>query len=1027
MQPEEFEVERLLEHEGFLRGLLRALVTDESQIDDVVQQTWLTAIENPPKSSESLQGWIGRVAKNWARKSRRGEIRRSVRERTRADHGGKEPEPDPVRALEHRRLLREVTQAVLSLEEPYRSMILMRYYQGLGTREIATSLGISYSAARTRLKRAARRLRARLDHLEPPEGPGWRGLALAILSDDGDASDSGGGVSSPDPSSPDSSSPVESRTFAQASRSEARTIRMEWSPGLSAGLAAAGLGLVLGIGWWWSSETAPGRRRAEEDRHPRAEESRAASVPGEGDAWERSSSDRTLLGSSGGEAAHGVRESVALNVRLVWEEDGTPAQGVSFLIRPPRWRSNRDLASAVWGRDFLYRTDAEGQVVVPDVEFGDWEIVAGRSKPLPGFRIDRDSQPEILVEIPRGGMIRGKVVDRDGWVVPGAGIYFSRDYVDGGYRIAEADEQGEFTIRDVSVLGLFGARAPGLTPVGWQLVRAVAGDEVGLELEVESGGELGGVVLDAEGGPVPGAEVSILGKRPMRFFRSGEELERVGELSSMMLWARTDSGGSFYFPGLFPEEKVLLVRRDPFAVTRTSVPLEAGRSNFVEVVLEAPSRLEGRVVSSRGRGLGGVEVAVRPEGAPFPRFEILATTEDDGSYLVESAPAQRYRAQILGRTKMISAVSGERVEWMVTLGDREVLEGVLTGAEGEPLPGWRVEVQTTIPLKVPNQTWVSREGITDERGEFCVAGCPERGFLVSVYPPSRESFRVGTPVLQSEGHRTTDGPVRLQVPGPRMPSAWVRGKLVGQGGQPVSGRVSLVNPSQPGGALVCLTEADGDFQGGPIPPGRYGVAAYFGTVNQESPWGVVEFEPGKTVDLGRLTESVPGGVVVRSRNPHPPGCRPLVALRAPSVDWTSWLNARGRTHSAKIPAGEYDLFVEGPGVARQAFSVSVGSGEVVEVEFDCAPGIPQKLLLETPVGRFPCRMFRVRMENQRGELMLRQAFLVDELGRLEILVWLFPDTYHLFVRTETGLRGHVEFEVEEGAMPPLVSIDWEQS
>jgi DNA-directed RNA polymerase specialized sigma24 family protein len=40
----------LLQHEPFVRALVRALVPDEARAQDVVQETWLTALRRPPRA-----------------------------------------------------------------------------------------------------------------------------------------------------------------------------------------------------------------------------------------------------------------------------------------------------------------------------------------------------------------------------------------------------------------------------------------------------------------------------------------------------------------------------------------------------------------------------------------------------------------------------------------------------------------------------------------------------------------------------------------------------------------------------------------------------------------------------------------------------------------------------------------------------------------------------------------------------------------------------------------------------------------
>ncbi len=118
----------LLRHEPFVRAVVRALVADEARVQDVVQETWLTALRRPPRAAGSLRAWLGRVAGNLARDAQRGTARRRAREAAVA----RSVSVEPVEAT-HGRLAaqREVVDAVLALREPYRSVVRLRTWQGL--------------------------------------------------------------------------------------------------------------------------------------------------------------------------------------------------------------------------------------------------------------------------------------------------------------------------------------------------------------------------------------------------------------------------------------------------------------------------------------------------------------------------------------------------------------------------------------------------------------------------------------------------------------------------------------------------------------------------------------------------------------------------------------------------------------------------------------------------------------------------------------------------------------------------------
>ncbi|MCE9593678.1 MAG: sigma-70 family RNA polymerase sigma factor [Planctomycetes bacterium] len=154
------EPEALLAQAGWIRALARSLVRGD-EVDDLVQDTWHAALQRPPRvhSESGLRAWLGRVARNLAIDRRRAGAARAERS-TRAH---REPPERPDEAFERVVLQRRLVDAVLALDEPYRSAVIWRYFDGLDPRAIAERQGVSHDAARQRIARALARLRSRLD------------------------------------------------------------------------------------------------------------------------------------------------------------------------------------------------------------------------------------------------------------------------------------------------------------------------------------------------------------------------------------------------------------------------------------------------------------------------------------------------------------------------------------------------------------------------------------------------------------------------------------------------------------------------------------------------------------------------------------------------------------------------------------------------------------------------------------------------------------------------------------------------
>src|SRR5262249_38968112 len=70
-----------LEHQrAFLQRLARQLVRGEAAAEDLVQETFLRALERPPASAAALRTWLARVAMRLAINRGRGEQRARARE-----------------------------------------------------------------------------------------------------------------------------------------------------------------------------------------------------------------------------------------------------------------------------------------------------------------------------------------------------------------------------------------------------------------------------------------------------------------------------------------------------------------------------------------------------------------------------------------------------------------------------------------------------------------------------------------------------------------------------------------------------------------------------------------------------------------------------------------------------------------------------------------------------------------------------------------------------------------------------------
>ena len=162
--------DEILSQTGWIRALARALLLDQHQVDDVVQTTMVRALMNPPRRGVNLRAWLAVVTRNTVRQSARSNRRRFEREQRSA-----RPEriPSTEELVEKADLQRSIVQAVMNLDEPYRSALLLRYLEELSAEEIAHRLGIPSSTVRNRIKRGLDTLRVEFDRESGGDRRAW--------------------------------------------------------------------------------------------------------------------------------------------------------------------------------------------------------------------------------------------------------------------------------------------------------------------------------------------------------------------------------------------------------------------------------------------------------------------------------------------------------------------------------------------------------------------------------------------------------------------------------------------------------------------------------------------------------------------------------------------------------------------------------------------------------------------------------------------------------------------------------------
>src|SRR5208282_2181348 len=157
-----------------LYRVARAVMKDDTEAEDVVQETYLRAFFNLSKfrGESSLTTWLTRIALNEAlgrkRKQRAMVTLETVEtaQQTSAQiiqFPAMNTETDPERSAAQSEIRRLLERAMDALPEPFRVVFVMRDVEEMSIEETAFHLGIRPQTVKTRLHRARRLLRQSLD------------------------------------------------------------------------------------------------------------------------------------------------------------------------------------------------------------------------------------------------------------------------------------------------------------------------------------------------------------------------------------------------------------------------------------------------------------------------------------------------------------------------------------------------------------------------------------------------------------------------------------------------------------------------------------------------------------------------------------------------------------------------------------------------------------------------------------------------------------------------------------------------
>lgn len=149
-----------------LYRLARSIVRDESEAEDVVQETYVRALAHLDefRGEASLTTWLARIAANEALGRLR--RRRPTVDLTQAENvvalPGVSATTNPENVAARREIRRVIERAVDALPASFRTVFMLRAVEQMSIDETASLLGIPAETVKTRFHRANRQLRQAL-------------------------------------------------------------------------------------------------------------------------------------------------------------------------------------------------------------------------------------------------------------------------------------------------------------------------------------------------------------------------------------------------------------------------------------------------------------------------------------------------------------------------------------------------------------------------------------------------------------------------------------------------------------------------------------------------------------------------------------------------------------------------------------------------------------------------------------------------------------------------------------------------
>lgn len=961
--------DQLLQQVHWVRGLAFHLVRDEAQADDLSQDALLAALENPPTGNS--KAWFAKVLRYRKWTALRTESRRQAREQKCAPS---EQLPSTSEIMERAELHRKLVDAVFELRDPYRTTVVLRYFEGWDNSKIAQHQRVLPATVRSRLKRGLDTLREQLDQTFGDR----RAWCLALIP-----------LLELRPEAAAVSAAATSTTVASAGSGVALP-GIFWGGLIMSGktlTAAAIVAVALTCGALLLTRGDDNNQDvAKTQGAPVSVSDGMGNSAGESSASGAASTPNSTTALDSATATSESEEASStptvamgsLQGRVTSTEGKGLAGVVLHAVQSPKIEMELpfqiDLpvdAPPLDAEENRAETDPQGNFEISGLEPGQYSLIA-RSDGYRQFvksrvEVAANESSEFNVVLAEGFRIEGVVLTPEGRPAAGAEVVAAGgDFIVGEGSMTISLSLGSGSADTGSIKTIADARGrfvlEGLGS-GNQTLRAshddwapgrlteVASGSSGVEIQLKEGATVLGVVVDPDGQPVAGAKIGGAALRAestpkgVSDERGRFRLERV-PAGTLFLHVQAEG-----YPGTYVRDVRVA---DGEVLTDLEIMLDSG----IEVT--------GQVVDGAGNPVAGAQVRISSLNQFMIAAPVVTTTDEEGRYRV---PGLRADTPYQGTATHQGYLSGTIEEFesetnrdlgVTTLTEGALVRGRVLDENGNPIAGAQISATEHREDMPGLDMIVGLEGLgirtnsahttkTNEDGNFSLSGVKSGDYQI-------RATATGYAAYKSDPMQLSDG-VQKELDIVMDRGGEITGRVIDPNGTPMAGiQVAAMRFMPMPSRSQTETDADGNFRLTGLDEGAYNVSAKspgFATAS------VGQITPGSApIELVFERKGAVRGVVLdvatgNAVEKFSVSCRRatnLSNLNLTSLDLSSltnftntgaenhFQNESGEFRLTDLDPGSYTLSVRSDQYVTHDLPIEVIAGEEIEVEVELDRG-----------------------------------------------------------------------------------------